>query len=143
MLPSVSFSSPTIIFSSVVFPCPFPPTIPILSPLRISKFCFLRIGLYNPSNFLVASLNSTMSLLALSTAFNDKISALRFFGTLPLRALSSFCIRSIILCFAEIDLSYLLALFICCKAPIVFLIFFSVFSICSPRDFSKLALFST
>ena len=81
-------------------------------------------------------------MLALSVASRERMSGLRFLGTRSRRALSSCCMRSIILCLAEMDLSYLLARFICAMAPIVDWIFFSMLAMASPRDFS-LAVFWT
>ena len=65
---------------------------------------------------------------------------LRFLGTRALSAFSSCCIRSIILCLAEMDLSYLLARFICAMAPMVDWIFFSMFAMASPSA-ASLAVF--
>ena len=142
IFPESSFNSLLMIFNNVVFPCPFPPTIPIRSPLRTSSVWLSRTGRSSPSKVLVASTSSKTSMLALSIASNVRTSGFRFFGTRDLSALSSCCIRVIILCFAEIDLSYLLARFICWIAPVVDWIFFSRLPIRSLRACS-LATFWT
>ena len=119
--------------NSVVLPAPFGPTTPIFCPRQTPTVTASKIGLLSPSKVRFALRKSSTSKLLFWVEERLNRNAFRCLGLIDFNHFNSRCERIIMWCFWEIDLSYLFALFIDCKAPVTRLISLVTLSILSSK----------